>query len=272
MANYSILLTGQATLDSKVVFRAYDSPIASPTNKQPLIVFLHGAGESSHIHDLSTVTQVEAIGLPVLTKNSALPNFTDPITGELVNPYCVYPQMYVVSTNEDAFDFWTNSFWVPAMDWMIANKNVDLDRIYLCGLSGGSIGTMLGITTPTINDRLAAAFAGCPGYQSSYNWQYLADSGLPLWICGAADDFVPGDNLHGQRICDAVNSRGGLYPPKFYYYASGGHSAGWLRPYLTTEGESYAGYNGIPCVHNYGFFRWLFQYRRKVREPRTFGL
>jgi len=277
MANYATLLTGQATASTKVVFLAYDSLTASPTNKQPLIIFLHGAGECSHIHDLTSVVRVANIGLPNLTKFASLPNFTDPITAETVHPYIVAPQMYTTVTGaagetSAGFQFWTNNYWVPAMDWMIANKNIDPERIYICGLSGGSIGTLTAITTSTYNDIFAAAFVGCPGYQAGNDWQYLADSGLPLWICGAADDVTPGDNLHGQRIVDAINSRGGLYPPKFYYYLSGGHSAGWLRPYVTTEGESYPGFNGVPCVHTYGFFRWLFQYRRKVREPRTFGV
>jgi predicted peptidase len=270
MANSAQLLTGQSTADGKVVFLYYDSLTASPTNKQPLIMFLHGAGESSNIHDLTTVYQVEFGGIPALTKTASLPNFTDPITGETVHPYTCSPQMYT-SGNEGSFIPWENRYWLPALDWMIANKNIDLDRIYLCGLSGGSIGTLLGITTPAINDRLAAAFTGCPGYVSSFNWQYLADSALPLWICGAADDVTPGDNLHGQRICDAINSRGGMHPPKFYYYLSGGHSAGWLRPYVTTEGESYPGFNGIPCVHTLGLFRWLFQYRRRDRGPVIFN-
>jgi predicted peptidase len=170
--------------------------------KWPLILFLHGAGESGN-----DIQKVKAAGLPKLLEMKTDMPFV-----------VVSPQSDRGGWNADALN--------RLLDEVIAKYKIDVDRVYLTGLSMGGFGTWdLATTHP---ERFAAIAPICGGGTPA-----RADrlKGVPVWAFhGAKDDVVP--IARTEAMINAMNKAG--LDPKFTIYPEAKHDS-WTETYNNPE-------------------------------------
>ncbi|HEY9852544.1 MAG TPA: prolyl oligopeptidase family serine peptidase [Leptolyngbyaceae cyanobacterium] len=183
--------------------------------KWPLILFLHGSGERG-----SNVNDVKRHGVAKIVENK--PEFPFIV----VSPQCPRGQ------------YWSVPLLNTLLDEAIAAYNVNLERIYLTGLSMGGYGTWrLAAAQP---DRFAAIAPVC-GRGNPMDAYKLKD--LPIWVFhGAIDTAVPFSE--SEKMVTALKDCGGNV--KFTVYPETGHDS-WT--------ETYA---------NPGLYDWFLQHNRTL--------
>ena len=165
----------------------------------PLLVFLHGAGESG-----DDLEKVKAHGPPKLIA-----------AGDRAFP-CI-----VVSPQSPGRG-WNPDVLAALVDEICREYRVDEDRIWLTGLSMGGFGTWaLAAARP---DRFAAIVPICGGGNPSEADKLV---GIPIWAFHGAKDFVV-PLAASQQIVDAIKEKGG--DPKFTVYPEAGHDS-WTETY-----------------------------------------
>ena len=182
---------------------------AHSTNRWPLILFLHGAGERG-----SDVWLVAKHGPPKIDMHR--PNFPFIV----VSPQCPENQV------------WSEDLLLALLDNIETNYPVDLHRVYLTGLSMGGFGTWdLGLSHP---DRFAAIAPLCGGgemirpYLASQTGQATALKTLPVWAFhGAKDPTVPVEE--SQRMVGFLKKLG-VKEVKLTIYPDAEHDC-WTRTY-----------------------------------------
>jgi predicted peptidase len=169
------------------------------TEKPPLMLFLHGAGERG-----DNLEVVKKHGPPKLV--AAKPDF--PFI--LISPQC--PR---------------NERWQPAqlaqlVDHVAKIQNADTNRLYVTGLSMGGYGTWaLAAAYP---DKFAAAAPICGGGDTA-SAEKLKD--LPLWVFhGEKDSVVPAQR--SKDMVAAIEKAGGK--PKLTLYPEAAHDS-WTETY-----------------------------------------
>jgi len=171
--------------------------------KYPLILFLHGAGERGD--DLS---KVKVHGPPKIADLD--PSF----------PFIV------VSPQVPSGQRWDSEYLITLLDEVEAKFPVDVERIYLTGLSMGGYGTWdLASKFP---DRFAAIAPICGGGNPELACN-LKDT--PTWVFhGAQDKVVLIDK--SQEMVDAMSECGA--EPIFTIYPDAGHDS-WTSSYENKE-------------------------------------
>lgn len=173
------------------------------SNKEwPLMLFLHGAGESG-----SDLSKVKTHGPPKIVESK--PDF----------PFIlVSPQSPGRGWNPDTLN--------ALLDDVQSNYRVDKDRVYLTGLSMGGFGTWaLAAAHP---ERFAAIVPICGGGNTA-DAAKLAK--LPIWVFhGEKDNTVPIER--SKEMVAAIKAAGGN--PKFTYYPEAGHDS-WTETYNNPE-------------------------------------
>lgn len=184
---------------------------ANGSQRWPLILFLHGAGERG-----TNVSRVAAHGPPKIVKNK--PD---------------YP-FIVVSPQCPSRETWSNDMLLALLDEVTAKLAVDEKRIYLTGLSMGGYGTWsLGLANP---DRFAAIAPICGGGDSlavllSDPRKVQALKKLPVWAFhGAKDETVK--LVESERMVDALKKLGN--DAKLTVYPGAGHDS-WTETYGNQE-------------------------------------
>lgn len=148
-ADSSILLRGQLHVPASFV--------ADPTTPRPLIVFLHGAGESG----TNNTSQV----------NGNIDNLL--AAAKARDAFLYAPQTNIGWSNSTLFDY-----AMAMIDRAIAERNVDRNRIYVTGLSMGGGGAWNFLNQ--FPDRVTVTVPICavPPYPS-FNYSGLLDE--PIW-------------------------------------------------------------------------------------------
>jgi predicted peptidase len=161
---------------------------AAPARPWPLILFLHGRGESG-----SNLALVKRHGLARrLEEGLALPAI-------VVSPQC------------PAGSWWSTDVLSALLDEVSEQYRVDADRVYVTGLSMGGFGTWaLALRYP---DRFAAIAPVCGGGDPA---RACAIRHVPVWAFhGELDDVVPfarsEEMVAALRACDG-NVRFTVYP------------------------------------------------------------
>jgi len=174
---------------------------SGPGQKWPLILFLHGRGETG-----TNLKKLKAHGIS--KKVEEQPDF--PFIA--VSPQCSYEYCwrYELPTLD------------ALLDEVVANCAVDAQRIYLTGLSMGGYGAWaLASLHP---ERFAAVVPVCGGGDPA---TVHSLKGVPVWAFhGALDEQVPPDE--SQRMVDALKACGGNV--RFTLYPDLGHDS-WTRTY-----------------------------------------
>lgn len=182
----------------------------------PVILFLHGAGERG-----SDLNLVKKHGPPKIVETRKDFPFI------VVSPQC------------PADAWWTSEIdgLINLLDDVVANYNVDKERIYLTGLSMGGYGTWaLAAEYP---ERFAAIAPICGGGRRIMAEKF---KDVPVWAFhGAKDPVVP--LKESEDIVNAIKERGG--DAKLTVYPEAGHDS-WTETY-----------------NNQALYDWFMQHRNK---------
>ncbi|MBS1704399.1 MAG: dienelactone hydrolase family protein [Armatimonadetes bacterium] len=183
----------------------------------PLLIFLHGAGERGDDLD-----KVKVHGPPRYVNEGQEFPFI------IVSPQC--PE---------------NRWWDPLnvltlLTEIEMNYRVDVDRVYLTGLSMGGFGTWaLGAMYP---DKFAALAPICGGGEPRMT---MTLGGMPIWAVHGRQDgavaFVEGESMVNAAAKNGANV-------KFTIYTDGGHDV-WTTTYSNPK-----------------FYEWLLSHRRSDRK------
>lgn len=147
-----------------VFFSLPDAYAREPNRRWPLLLFLHGAGERGQDFDLATTHG------PMKERRA----------GRELPFVIAAPQV-------PEGERWTVGRVAAALDAVIEATRVDLDRIYITGLSMGGFGTWEAIER--MPERFAAAVPICGGGNPL---GLAAARDVPVWTFhGAQDDVVP---------------------------------------------------------------------------------
>ena len=173
------------------------------TQRWPLILFLHGAGESGKV-----LAKVKVHGPPKMIEEK---------TRE-------FP--CIVVSPQSSGRGWNPDYLGALLDSICETYRVDPERIYLTGLSMGGYGTwMLAAAQP---DRFAAIVPICGGGNPD-DAENL--KGLPIWVFhGAQDKIVKLEN--SEKMVDALKAVGS--DVKFTVYPEAGHDS-WTETYANPE-------------------------------------
>jgi len=247
MSGHSIMTAdefsiGSFTLDSNETIKSmgynfYAPEDFEPGQKVPLVVFLHGSGQS---HDYTNFADdlLADIRSPLLVYNGG----TTWIENMKEKCYVLVPQIPARDTKDARGEIgWNNietqNLVMALVDRIIAeNDAIDTDRLYLTGLSMGAFGSWGILTSDNdkVSDKFAAGvliaggngftdfYRGGISFQEFYEKQLNTNSfkaenvKVPIWICGAdTDPLVPIINsrspfaiLSGSRI----NNEGEVVP------------------------------------------------------------
>lgn len=199
----------------------------NPAKKYPMIVFLHGSGEVGN--GTSDLPKVLNNGIGRLINAGATMTFT--VNGETSSFIVLMPQL--ASNYGNWQDFYTDEM----MKYGKANLSVDLNRVYLTGLSLGGGGTWRWCssdTTRTIQLAGIAPICGTGETQQYFCW--VTYYKVACWAFHNMDDpTVPvGNTQYAQMTLDNCDPQH-TEVRQFTYYPSGGHNA-WDKAYDTGHG------------------------------------
>lgn len=220
--------TGERTPRQYIVFT---SGKYRPDRKWPVLIFLHGSGESGN----NTIGHT-TVGLGPYIAGHRLNDF----------PFVtIFPQVPAGPRVLENF-LGEHGDWIWRMlDAVQKEYSTDPDRVYMTGLSMGGFGTWdLAMEHP---DRLAAIAPLCGG---STHIDLVANLvQMPVWAFhGSRDDRVPPEST--RRLVDALTSAGGK--PKYVEYPDLFHNC-WDRTYA-----------------NLDLYKWLLRHKRNPK-PDHFG-
>jgi predicted peptidase len=175
----------------------------SDKKEWPLILFLHGAGESG-----DDLAKVKVHGPPKLIENKKMD----------------FP--CIVVSPQSARGGWNVDTLTALLDDLAAKYRVDKDRVYLTGLSMGGFGTWS--LAAAHAERFAAIVPICGGGNPA-DAARLKD--LPIWVFhGAKDTTVPPER--SERMVKALKEAGSNV--KFTVYPDAGHDS-WTATYDDPE-------------------------------------
>lgn len=183
---------------------------AGSARRWPLILFLHGRGESG-----TDLNLVKKHGIPRLVEH------TDHFPFITVSPQCPAGTDWSAHHGE----------LLGLLDHVVADQPVDGGQIYLTGLSMGGQGTYeLALDHP---DRFAALAPVCGRIPEAPRFfeRLAALRGVPVWVFhGAEDTVVPVG--HADRIVAALRTRG--VAARYTVYPDAEHDV-WERVYAGSE-------------------------------------
>jgi len=185
----------------------YPAGYERDTADWPLVLFLHGGGESG-----SDLEKVKVNGLP---KHIA--------AGE------TFPFLTLAPQNKYVRGFWDINALEHLLDEFEATHRVDRRRVYVTGLSRGGLGTwMLAMQN---QGRFAAIAPVCGAVPASYDiW---IPENLPIWVLHGADDPLihPSESI---RMIENLRQKEMNPKPKLTIYEGVEHDA-WVKAYADPE-------------------------------------
>ena len=229
--------TGFLNRNAGIPYAVYVPANYSRQAKWPVILFLHGAGESG-----TDGVKQTAVGLPQAVR--------------------LYPERFpalVVIPQSVPERPWVDPKWqglaVAALDATLQEFSCDVDRVYLTGLSKGGAGAWY--LAMRERERFAALVPVCGRIEksttSTASWEGIETvsfgeaakklgAELPIWVHhGDADKAVPLEQ--SRQMVEALKTVGN--PVQYSEYAGVGHNS-WDRAYQAAA-----------------FPQWLFAQRRK---------
>lgn len=230
---------------------------SSTSTSYPLVIFLHGAGEAGN--SLSRIYNNSGAGGPAyfIAQNQWPSSFTNPSNGQSYKFLVVSPQASGWSTSATQLNY--------IIKHIVTNYRVDVNRIYITGLSAGGAG----VVGYGVNKDLETGVAITPFYQAaaivpmsaaisnppqSYGAAIVAN-GVRPWGFGS----TPSD-IHGEltfQLINRVNAAQSGYG-RFSNY-NGGHCC-WNTYYNPNYRETING-------RSMNIYEWMLQYSRNGSTP-----
>ena len=190
-----------------------------PSEKFPIIIFLHGIGERGN--GTSELPNVLGQGIPKYIANGSTMTFW--WNGKYETFLVLSPQL---SRNYgDWQDFYVDEMYKYARN----NLNIDTNRVYLTGLSLGGGGVWHYASGSVANAKKFAAIAPVCGTCSVVSACNMASANLPIWAFHAQDDGVVGVGCTTSAIQN-INNCNPAVKPLMTLYNDGGHFI-WDRAY-----------------------------------------
>lgn len=216
----------------KVPAIRYDQNTMESGKSYPLVIFLHGLGETGDGSDA---------GLNKLLNSGNQANILK--YGDLRKDFIVLAPQFVLTYNYKYVGTKTEQSWMPdwyggyyvrdVINWALKNLPVDPTRIGITGLSSGGGGTWDAvIRRQEITDLVAWVAPVCPAPQSG-DWTLPVKSSLPVWAFHANDDTSNPVSATNEPV-DLMNKLGIKPAAKKTIYPSGGHGI-WGKVYDTKE-------------------------------------
>jgi len=175
------------------------------SEKFPLLLFLHGGGEAG-----GTLEDLKTNGPPKLLAEGK-----------------EFPFLILAPQNPYKRKWWNTRAVMQLLDTIIETNRVDIDRIYLSGLSrGGSAAWELAVQYP---DKFAALAVVCG--MTPVPYAAWINKKLPIWVFhGTEDRSIP--ISESEDMVTKLKEMG--YDVTFTRYEGVGHNA-WVRAYNTEE-------------------------------------
>ncbi len=173
--------------------------------KFPLLLFLHGGGESG-----DTLSSIKSNGPPKLIAQGK-----------------DFPFLILAPQNPHRKKWWNTRAVNQLLDTIVANNRVDVNRIYLTGLSrGGGAAWEMAVQYP---NKFAAMAVVCGMTPVPYApW---INKKLPIWVFhGDQDKSIP--ISESIEMVDKLKGMG--YNVKFTVYEGVGHDS-WVKAYATED-------------------------------------
>ncbi len=168
----------------------------NPDKKFPLIIFLHGLGE---------VGNGTPGGLPVVL-NEGIPRLIHQTGATMTFTVNGQTESFIVLSPQTR-DWWQN-FYIDAMlDYAKQNLRVDVNRIYLTGLSLGGGGTWSYTTSSLENAKKFAAVApisGLKNYDANSLCPTLGAAKIGVWAFHNLHDPNPQTNVSNTQFAIGV--------------------------------------------------------------------
>ncbi len=223
----------------------YDA--ANAGKKWPVILFIHGIGETGSGTG-AVLTNITGVGLPYLITQGYFPK-TFTVGGQTHSFIVIAPQ----------FKSWPSNADVEAcLNYIAANYNTDLNRMYLTGLSmGGGVVWDYASSNTAASGRLAAIVPICGASSpSTSKCQNMASTNLPVLATHNADDGVVGVGSTNGYV-DGINAFNPNPRAAKVIWPSGGHNA-WSATYDPSNKLVGGTMNT---------YEWMLQYSRGVAVP-----
>jgi predicted peptidase len=261
----SLLSTNANGTQTRVRFWQYlPNSYASSNATYPLLIFLHGAGETSKDDapsaDATEYPRVLVHGPPKLVKN----NNADLCFTVAGTRSC----FILLSPQAPKADGWWNVSRIRALlDHAKANLRVDPKRVYLTGLSMGGGGTWNFAASKTDNptrlfaNELAAIVPIAGAASPSSATCNLATAALPVWAFhGTADTVVSPQSsrdfvnlLNGVKV-GSLQCASSSAPALLTEYAGVGHDS-WTRTY--DPANRFDSQTTQPTPNGVNIYEWL---------------
>ncbi len=219
----ALFMAGTGTAGGETIpYRLLTPATTEPGKRFPLVLFLHGAGERGDDNEKQLAY------LPDLMSQSPL---REKFPCFLLAPQCPEKRSWKGAPLDAA---------IAALEQVVCDYPIDLDRIYLTGLSMGGYGSWeLGSSHA---DWFAAVVPICGGGEEK-RVHLLLD--VPLWVFhGAADPVVPAEK--SRALVEALRKLGG--EPRYDELEGIGHDS-W-----------------IPAYQEDRALGWLFEQKRDARR------
>lgn len=167
----------------------------------PLVIYLHGGS-----HKGNDLNKLKEYGLPYLVDQGHDFDFI------IVSPQCPDSK------------YWSSDNWFePLYEKIVAGYRVNIDKVYLTGISMGGYGTF--IVAMDHPDKFAAIVPLCGGCNDSDTTRICNLKNIPIWAFrGTADDMVPISET--ERIVKALDTDNGKV--KFTKLEGDGHGIQYL--------------------------------------------
>jgi predicted peptidase len=180
----------------------------SSEKKQPLMLFLHGRGESN-----GPLSLVKKWGPPRMVERG------DPFPYILVSPQCPRQDSWSRPTQQ--------ALLVQLLDFIIKTYTVDEDRVYLTGLSMGGYGSWRLAADHAPRFAAVAPICGAGKTEDAHKLK-----SLPIWVFhGDQDGAVPFNR--SKQMVNAIKAAGGT-KIRFTTLEHVGHNS-WSSAYALPE-------------------------------------
>ena len=221
-------------------------------NKYPMIVMLHGAGESGRSwqgHYTYAVSDVrfDNNGHNLLHGGQEHRDAVnrDPSNSRAFPGIVIFPQVNHSGAWENGWNSGAltqnENMAIRVIEYMVNQYNADINRIYVHGLSNGAKGTWDFVAK---RPDIFAAMAPMSGVGSNPDVMTTTLVTTPLWLFQGSNDTNP-NPTSAQNIINLLTSKGGK--PRYTLYPNTGHGT-WYAAYAEPD-----------------FFSWLLaQDKRKI--------
>ena len=204
----------------------------------PLLLYMHGAGQIGN--GTSDLWMLLKDGVAKVIHEKKFPG-SFRVNGKAHSFIVLVPQ---VNNFPGAGDV------KASIEWAKKNWRVDASRIYLSGLSAGSMASCDLAAENSSKIAALVPMAGVsPDYASTNKCQKIAQGKLPVWVFHSQDDpQVPVSQA--KEYVARIRANNPAIPPRLTVWSNGGHDA-WTRAVDPSYKE-----NGM------NMYEWMLQYHR----------